>query len=118
MASQTMLTVDKQQQVALVTLRRPQKRNALSIELRRELASAFGELSGDDEIGCVVLTGAGSAFCSGMDTTQFGGDRANRELLVETSTRSLRGGRRLQAAGDRGCERPRPGRWIRPLPVV
>jgi len=98
MASQTMLTVDKQRQVALVTLRRPQKRNALSIELRRELASAFGELSGDDEIGCVVLTGAGSAFCSGMDTTQFGGDRANRELLVETSTAAF------DAVG--GCKRP------------
>ena len=33
----------------------------------------------------MVLTGAPPAFCSGMDTTQFGGDREHRERLVETS---------------------------------
>ena len=37
-----------------------------------------------------MLTGAGSAFCSGMDTTQFGGDRANRERIVETSLSAFR----------------------------
>jgi enoyl-CoA hydratase/carnithine racemase len=79
-------------------MRRPEKRNALSIELRTELAEAFGALSANDEIGCVVLTGAGSAFCSGMDTTQFGGDIANRERLVETSTVAF------EAVGD--CARP------------
>ena len=35
----------------------------------------------------IVLTGAGSAFCAGMDVTQFGGDDANRRRIVETSTR-------------------------------
>jgi enoyl-CoA hydratase/carnithine racemase len=78
--------VERRKPVAVVTLSRPEKRNALSIELRMELAKAFQELSADDDIACTVLTGAGSAFCSGMDTTQFGGDRANRERLVETST--------------------------------
>jgi enoyl-CoA hydratase/carnithine racemase len=68
--------------VALVTLNRPDKRNALSIELREALAEAFGD-AGD--VGCFVLTGAGSAFCAGMDTTQFGGDGANREKLVSSS---------------------------------
>jgi enoyl-CoA hydratase len=73
--------------VALVTLNRPDKRNALSIELRVELADALAATARDDAVGVVVLTGAGSAFCSGMDTTQFGGDRAHKELLYETSTR-------------------------------
>src|SRR5205085_11561366 len=54
--------------VALVTLERPEKRNAQSIELRLELADAFARLAEDGEVGCAVLTGAGSAFCSGMDT--------------------------------------------------
>jgi enoyl-CoA hydratase len=98
MSASGQLSVERRDQVALVTMRRPEKRNALSIELRTELAEAFGELSADDEIGCVVLTGAGSAFCSGMDTTQFGGDIANRERLVETSTVAF------QAVGD--CARP------------
>ena len=76
--------------MALVTLERPEKRNALSIELRVELADAFERLSLDDSVGCVMLTGAGTAFCAGMDVTQFGGDLANRRRLVETSTGAFR----------------------------
>ena len=92
------LLIERDGEVAVVTLNRPDKRNALSIELRVELAEAFASLSADDSVGCVVLTGAGSAFCSGMDTSQFGGDRRNRERLVETSTVAF------QAVGD--CRRP------------
>jgi enoyl-CoA hydratase/carnithine racemase len=93
-----LLSIGRHGEVALVTLRRPEKRNALSIELRLELAEALRALSGDDGIGCVVLTGAGAAFCSGIDTSQFGGDRTNRERLVETSAVAF------QAVGD--CRRP------------
>jgi enoyl-CoA hydratase/carnithine racemase len=98
MAGSEQLTVERDDEVALVTLCRPEKRNALSIELRVELADTFAELSEDDDIGCVVLTGAGTAFCSGMDTTQFGGDLEHREQLVRTSTVAF------QAVGD--CRRP------------
>ncbi len=93
-----LLSIERDDDVAVVTLQRPEKRNALSIDLRVELADAFARLSGDDGVGCIVLTGAGSAFCSGMDTDQFGGDRANRERLVETSTLAFK------AVGD--CRRP------------
>ena len=82
-----------------MTLRRPEKRNALSIELapssRTRSATPLG---GEEGTGCVVLTGAGNAFCSGMDTSQFGGDRANRTRLVETSTLAF------EAVG--ACHRP------------
>jgi enoyl-CoA hydratase len=93
-----LLSIDRHGEVAVVTLGRPEKRNALSIDLRVELADAFRGLSEDEGVGCVVLTGSGSAFCSGMDTDQFGGDRANRERLVETSTVAF------QAVGE--CSRP------------
>ncbi len=93
-----LLSIERRDQVVVVTLRRPEKRNALSIELRRELGDAFGALSSDEAVGCIVLTGSGSAFCSGMDTDQFGGDRANRESLVETSTLAFK------AVGE--CRRP------------
>jgi enoyl-CoA hydratase len=93
-----LLSIERQDEVALVTLRRPEKRNALSIELRLELAKAFGQLAGDEEVGCIVLTGAGTAFCSGMDTTQFGGNREHRRQLVETSTVAF------EAVGN--CRRP------------
>jgi enoyl-CoA hydratase/carnithine racemase len=73
--------------VARVTLDRPEKRNALSIELRIELADALEAAGADPAVRCVVLTGAGSAFCAGMDVTQFGGDRPHKEELVATSER-------------------------------
>jgi enoyl-CoA hydratase len=79
------LSVERRGEVAVVTLRRPEKRNALSIELREALSDAFAELGHDAGTGCIVLTGAGSAFCSGMDVTEFGGDRAHRRRLYESS---------------------------------
>ena len=93
-----LLEIESADDVAVVTLQRPDKRNALSIDLRVELADAFTHLSENDAVGCVVLTGAGSAFCSGMDTSQFGGDIENRRRLVETSTSAF------EAVGD--CKRP------------
>src|SRR5262245_49463009 len=80
-----LLSLEHKDDVAVVTLQRPEKRNALSIDLRIELADAFSALGEDAGVGAVMLTGAPPAFCSGMDVTQFGGDRAHREQLVETS---------------------------------
>jgi len=80
------LLIERRSAVALLTLNRPQKRNALSIELRVELADALSELGADEEVGCIVLAGKGSAFCAGMDVTQFGGDEENKRRLVESST--------------------------------
>ena len=93
-----LLEIEHLDDVAVVTLQRPDKRNALSIDLRVELADAFTHLGESETVGCVVLTGAGSAFCSGMDTSQFGGDIENRRRLVETSTSAF------EAVGD--CKRP------------
>src|SRR3954463_14474903 len=73
--------------VRRVTLNRPEKRNALSLDLRVELADALEAAERDADVRCLVLTGAGSAFCAGMDVTQFGGDRAHKERIVETSVR-------------------------------
>ena len=77
--------------VAVLTLNRPEKRNALSIEMRFALASLFAELAADDTVGCLLLTGAGSAFCAGMDVTQFGGDLENRRRIVESSIAAFGG---------------------------
>jgi enoyl-CoA hydratase/carnithine racemase len=93
-----LLSIQRRGEVAVVTLQRPEKRNALSIELRVELADAFAGLGADDRIGCIVLTGAGPAFCSGMDVTQFGGDTDHKRRLVETSTTAF------EAVGN--CARP------------
>jgi enoyl-CoA hydratase/carnithine racemase len=93
-----LLSIERRDEVALVTLQRPEKRNALSIDLRVELSEAFDHLGEDDGVGCIVLTGAGSAFCAGMDVTQFGGDRDHKQRLVETSSAAF------EAVGS--CRRP------------
>jgi enoyl-CoA hydratase/carnithine racemase len=79
------LTVTRRERSAVVTLARPEKRNALSIELREALAAAFAELVADDAVHAIGLTGAGTAFCAGMDVTQFGGDAAHKARLLASS---------------------------------
>lgn len=53
--------------ISIVRLNRPERRNAMSIELCLDLKSAFEELGRDNDCWVVILTGAGSAFCSGLD---------------------------------------------------
>lgn len=54
--------------VELVTIDRPEKANALDPASLRELAAAWRRIAADDEVRCVVITGAGErAFCAGMD---------------------------------------------------
>ena len=56
---------------SILTLNRPDKHNALSIALRGELVSALEDLASNDEIHCVILTGAGGTFCAGFDLKEF-----------------------------------------------
>lgn len=57
--------------VATLTLNRPEKRNALSIELRDALSDALGHLAADEAVKVVILTGAGDVFCAGFDLGEF-----------------------------------------------
>ena len=65
------LAVQKKGQVAVVTLNRPEKRNALSIALRYEIDKCLKELEEDDEVSVVIITGSGLAFCAGFDLTEM-----------------------------------------------
>jgi 2-(1,2-epoxy-1,2-dihydrophenyl)acetyl-CoA isomerase len=53
--------------VAVVTLNRPERRNAFSMPMIEALGDLLGRIEVDDEVGAVVLTGAGGAFCAGGD---------------------------------------------------
>jgi enoyl-CoA hydratase/carnithine racemase len=59
--------------VAVVTLNRPEKRNALSLELMLELIAALGEIGRSTEARAVILAAAGKVFCSGHDLGQMTG---------------------------------------------
>ncbi len=67
--------------VAVVTLDDPSRRNALSLQLSADLASTIEALVEDPEVGAVVVTGDGPAFCAGADLTQLG-DSAREGLLA------------------------------------
>src|SRR5579885_3152205 len=55
----------------VLTLNRPDRRNALSRDLITALTEAFGRARADDQVRCVILTGAGNAFCAGMDLAEL-----------------------------------------------
>ncbi len=61
------VTVEKDDGLTWVTLNRPDKRNAMSPELDREMLDIILSLEGDPETRVLILTGAGDAFCAGMD---------------------------------------------------
>lgn len=57
--------------IVKLTLNRPDQRNALSSALRSELGNRMDELSADDSVKAIVLTGAGVAFCGGFDLKEL-----------------------------------------------
>jgi enoyl-CoA hydratase/carnithine racemase len=57
--------------VRILTLNRPDKRNALNTALTRELLQALRAAEADESVGAVVLTGAGPGFCAGADLSEF-----------------------------------------------
>jgi enoyl-CoA hydratase len=71
MSSSSVLRVEKSQGVATLTLDRPEAMNALSAELRRALTDAFRELQADGDVRVAIVTGAGRAFCAGMDLKEL-----------------------------------------------
>lgn len=74
------ILIDRQGTTATVTLNKPEKMNALDLEMWSGLARAFQALSADDSLRCVVLRGAGDkAFAAGADVAEFTAVRSNVE---------------------------------------
>ncbi len=71
--------------VALLTLNRPQAMNALSRELLDELARAIDALAADPGVRVLILTGAGRAFCAGLDLKELGSGRTDIGKTTVTS---------------------------------
>ncbi|MBD0371153.1 MAG: enoyl-CoA hydratase family protein [Pyrinomonadaceae bacterium] len=65
--------------VGWITLNRPERLNALTFEVYRELTDAFAALRTEDEVRAVVITGAGRAFCSGGDVREIIGPLFERD---------------------------------------
>jgi enoyl-CoA hydratase/carnithine racemase len=65
--------------LAVVTLNRPKRRNALSLAMWQELGRLFGELEANPDVRAIILTGAGGAFSAGADISEFGAVRVTPE---------------------------------------
>jgi enoyl-CoA hydratase len=70
--SEQVLTIARDGGIATLTMNRPGARNALNAALRRALRDAFVELERDPSVRAVILTGAGKAFCAGLDLKEMG----------------------------------------------
>jgi enoyl-CoA hydratase/carnithine racemase len=77
--------------ILTITLNRPEQLNAFTTEMAEELIDAFGKASSDDAVRAVIVTGAGKAFCAGMDLTTpgnvFGLDETQRPSLTDMHDR-------------------------------
>jgi 2-(1,2-epoxy-1,2-dihydrophenyl)acetyl-CoA isomerase len=97
--------------VATLTMNRPEARNAMSGEMIQGLMEALPRLAMDANVRCIVLTGAGSAFCAGGDVKGFAaagdGSGSSAPTTVEQRAQLLRPGfevsRMLHAAAGAGC---------------
>ncbi len=86
------LLVETAPPIAVVTLNRPARRNALSMEMMQELIACLDRLGSDREVRGVVLAANGPAFCSGHDLAEMTGQDINRyrrifEVCTELMTR-------------------------------
>jgi enoyl-CoA hydratase len=69
--SEPVLLQEREGALAVLTLNRPRRMNALDTELRLALGRAFRELETDPSVRVAILTGAGRAFCAGMDLAEL-----------------------------------------------
>lgn len=75
---------DVSDSILTLTLNRPEKLNAFTVEMANELVDAFTKASDDDEVGAIIVTGAGRAFCAGMDLSVNGNQFGLNEELQPT----------------------------------
>lgn len=79
--------VEQKNHATIVTLNRPERRNALTIELLSELASALDAASADPQKRVLILRGAGKVFCAGLDlqeTTEMEKAHRSAEMVAKT----------------------------------
>ena len=81
--------------VAVITLNRPEARNALSDRLTPALRRMIRERGDDPTVGALVITGTGTAFCSGGDVKGMGDKRSNQDMPFEERVADLRMRQRL-----------------------
>ena len=80
-------TLTRDGPVSIVTLNRPERLNAIGLELLQDLHEALVAAQVDTESGAIVLTGAGRAFCAGDDLKEFAQQTASSAAVIDTCER-------------------------------
>ena len=73
--------------MATITLNRPEKRNALSDNLTPALRQVLLDLETNNDVGCIVITGAGNAFCAGGDIGGMAGNASKSQAAPTVQNR-------------------------------
>jgi len=85
------LRYEVEDRILTLTLNRPEQLNAFTVQMANDLEAAFTRASEDDEVGAVIVTGEGRAFCAGMDLSVggnvFGLDESQRPTLEDLYAR-------------------------------
>lgn len=85
------LSTALEDRVLVLSLNRPEQMNAFTVEMANELVDFFEKASDDDDIGAIVVTGSGRAFCAGMDLSRegnvFGLDESLQPCLKDMTQR-------------------------------
>lgn len=68
--AEELLKIERRDNFVTLTMNRAEKRNALNVALMQALDQAIGSIEGDNEIRAVIVRGAGSSFCSGLDLAE------------------------------------------------
>ena len=90
MPTEPVVLIEKSGGLAVVTLNRPGAMNALSRELRGAIAQTFAALESDPDVRVAILTGAGRAFCAGLDLKELGGgDSVQGTVTTADPVRSI-----------------------------
>lgn len=81
----------KKKNMAILTLNRPEVLNAFSLEMRQDIGQAFQEISEDDDIRALIITGAGRAFSAGGDMKSWGDSKDTNimKTITEAAHRAV-----------------------------
>ena len=92
--------------VALITLNRPDARNALSDQLTPALRRVIRQCGDDSSVGALLITGAGAAFCAGGDVKSMGSNPAKAEAPIDERVADLRVKQRTLTGALVGLRKP------------
>jgi len=79
------IQIDVTEKIGTITLNRPEKRNALSILVRKEITDCLEQWEGDDSVGVVIMTGAGPVFSAGFDLKEFSKPDLAKEVFKSSA---------------------------------